>query len=203
MTNGRVIGNPLGLPPGSVRGMLSLFIVVQFWLLLALPESRHVPVPVNLYLLMTFVAIFFVSHGKTIADPASSHPSPLHLPAGSIRLIIVGGTAAIVGFLYVNHPERLVERMRPAEGQFVYWPAIVGAYVGGFLLGYFFRIMPFRQNWAFQSFLAWMSILAMVLLFVEIFIQAFINPTLKHQFDLRTWEAVVTGVTACYFATRS
>lgn len=203
MSNGEYVRAPLGLPPGSIRGILALLIVLQLWLLLLLPEQYKVPIPLNLYLLMTLVAVFFVSHGKSIGSAGGIHPSPLYLPGGTLRLIIIGGTALVVGYLYTNHPERLEERLRPSEAQFAQWPVLVGAYVGGFLLGYVFRFMPFRHFWAFQAFQAWLSIIAMVLLFAEVFIQAFINPTLKGEFDLRMWEAVVTAVTAWYFGTRS
>jgi hypothetical protein len=79
----------------------------------------------------------------------------------------------------------------------------VGAYVGGFALGYIFRHMPFRNNWLFQSFVAWISLLAMALLFIEIILRVFVQSTLKEQLDLKVWEAIVTAVTTCYFGTRS
>jgi hypothetical protein len=194
---------PLGLPPGSVRGILSLFIALEFWLLLLLPESSKVPIPINLYLLMTLVAVFFASHGKSIATASDPDPSPLYLPGGTLRFIILAGTVATIGYLYSNHPEWLNERLRPAHGQFANWPLIVGSYVGGLFVGYMLHIMPFRNHWFFQAFLAWISLIAMGLLFAEIIIQAFVKPTLDKDFDLPVWEAVVTAVTACYFGTRS
>jgi hypothetical protein len=205
MTNvndtGETVRHPLGLPPGSVRGVLSLLIVIQFWLLLMLPDSKKVPIPLNLYLLMSLVGLFFVSHGKTIGH--GSVPSPLYLPGGTLRLIIFGGTAAVVGYIYANHPERLTDRLQLDPGQLANWPYLVGAYVGGFAVGYIFRHMPFRNNWLFQSFVAWMSLLAMALLFIEIFLRAFVQSTLKEQLDLKVWEAIVTAITTCYFGTRS
>jgi hypothetical protein len=203
MSNGENVRPPLGLPPGSVRGILSLFIVIELWLLLLLPESSKVPIPINLYFLMTLVALFFVSHGKSIATASDADPSPLYLPGGTLRVIILGGTAAVIGYLYSNYPDRLVERLRPSEAQLANWPSIVEAYVGGFFIGYLLRIMPFRNHWFFQSFLAWISLLSIAILFAEIIIQAFVKPTLKDEFDLHIWEAIVTGITACYFGTRS
>src|SRR6516164_1808953 len=152
MTNGEVARHPLGLPPGSVRGVLSLLITIQFWVLLILPDSAKVPVPINLYLLMSLVIIFFVSHGKSIASRAEPTPSPLNLPGGILRLIIIGGTIALVAYLWTNHPERLTDRLKPAAEQVAFWPAKVGAYVGGFLVGFIFKILPIRNNWLFQAF---------------------------------------------------
>jgi hypothetical protein len=41
------------------------------------------------------------------------------------------------------------------------------------------------------------------LLFIEIFLRAFVQSTLKEQLDLKVWEAIVTAITTCYFGTRS
>ena len=67
MTSSDAARPPLGLPPGSIRGLLSLQIVITFWLLLAMPEDKQKPIPMNLYFLLTMVFVFFVSHGKSIA----------------------------------------------------------------------------------------------------------------------------------------
>lgn len=198
---GETVRHPLGLPPGSVRGILSLLIVVQFWLLLMLPDSKKIPIPINLYLLMSLVGLFFVSHGKSIGGP--SYPSPLYLPGGTLRLIIFGGTAAVVGYVYANYPGRIFERLHLDPAQVDRWPYLVGAYIGGFAVGYVLRHLPFRNYWLFQSFVAWMSILAMVMLFIEIILRAFVQATLKEHIDFTVWEAIVTAVATCYFGTRS
>jgi hypothetical protein len=195
--------NPLGWPAGSIRGLLSLLIAAQFWLLLMLPESKKVPIPLTLYLMLTLVGMFLVSHGKSIATRSDPAPSPLGLPGGTLRLLIIGGTIAVIGYLYTNEPERLMQRLRPSEAQIQYWPDIIVAFVGGFFLGYLTRIMPFRRNWFFQAILAWTAMIAMGLLVVEIFIRAFIDPTLKEKLDLHLWGVVVTAIVSCYFGARS
>jgi hypothetical protein len=204
MTNGVVIQQyPLGLPPGSVRAVLSLMITIQFWVLLVLPDSARVPVPINLYLLMSLVVMFFLSHGKSIAERSDPVPSPLYLPGGTVRFIIIAGTIALVAYLWTNHPERLSDRLKPAPDQIAFWPTIVAAYAGGFLLGFVLRHMPFRHNWLFQAFMAWLSFIAVFMLLIEIFVQAFINPKIEEKFDMRMYEAVVTAIVSCYFGTRS
>lgn len=204
MSNGEVVRHPLGLPPGSVRGLLSLMVVLQFWVLLVLPDTVKVPaVPINLYLLMTLVVLFILSHGKSIAERSDPTPSPLHLPGGTLRLIIIGGTVAIVAYLWINHPDRLANRLRPSPEQVAFWPTIVGAYVGGFLAGFFFKMLPIRHNWLFQAFMAWLSFIAVFMFLIEIFIHAFINTKIEEMIDMRMYEAVVTAVAAAYFGTRS
>jgi hypothetical protein len=173
------------------------------WLLLLLPEQDKVPIPINLYFLMTLVALFFVSHGKSIARASEPDTSPLYLPGWTLRVIILGGTAAVIGYLYSNYPDRLVERLRPSESQIAIWPSIVQAYVGGLFIGCLLRVMPFRNHWFFQAFLAWISLLSMGLLFAEILIQVFVRSSLKDNIDLQTWQAIVTAIVAGYFGTRS
>jgi hypothetical protein len=203
MSNGENHRAPLGLPPGSVRGILSLLIVGQFWLLLLLPDANKVPIPINLYMLLSLVALFFVSHGKSIATRSDPTPSPLHLPGGALRFIIVGGTIAVIAYLYSNHEDWLMDRLKLDPAQISLWPQIVSAYVGGFGIGYIMRHLPIRHFWGFQAFQAWLAMIVLGLLVVEIVIQAFINASLKDKLDLRTWEAVVTGVAAYYFGVRS
>jgi hypothetical protein len=204
MSNGEVARHPLGLPPGSVRGVLSLLIAIQFWVLLLLPDTVKVPpVPVNLYLLMSLVVIFFVSHGKSIAGRSEPTPSPLNLPGGTLRFIIIGGTIAVVAYLWVNFPDRLANRLRPSAEQIAFWPTIVGAYVGGFLVGFIFKLLPIRNNWLFQAFMAWLSFIAVLMFLIEIFIHAFINTKIEEMIDMRMYEAVVTAITSAYFGMRS
>ena len=152
---------------------------------------------------MTLVLLFFVSHGKSIATASDPDPSPLYLPGGVLRFLILGGTAGVVGYLYSNYPDRLLERLRPTQEQIDIWPSIVEAYIGGFVVGYLLRMMPFRNHWFFQAISAWIALLSMGALFIELMLQVFIMPTLKSDLDLHMWQAVVTAIVACYFGTRS
>ena len=202
MTSSDAARPPLGLPPGSIRGLLSLQIVITFWLLLAMPEDKQKPIPMNLYFLLTMVFVFFVSHGKSIAKKADPTPSPLWLPGGTLRLVIVGGTVAILAFLAVNHPTYF-DRLTPDRDSLHEWKYYLAATCGGFFVGYLFRLFPFRNSWAFQSFQAWMSLIAMFSLFLETILQVFVKPTLSENLDFLTWQTAVTGIVACYYGTRS
>src|SRR4051794_19805111 len=103
---------PLGLPAGSIRGILALQIALIFWMLLLAPNDVVVPIPLNLYFLLATVMIFFVSHGKSIARKADSEPSPLWLPGGTLPFIILAGSAAVIAYTAIQHRERL-ERLTP------------------------------------------------------------------------------------------
>src|SRR5262245_7370799 len=81
--------HPLGLPPGSVRALLSLIICGLFWVLILLPPEKAVPIPVFLYFLLSLILVFFVAHGSTIGRASGSLRSPWHLPRGTFRVLIV------------------------------------------------------------------------------------------------------------------
>jgi hypothetical protein len=202
--------HPLGLPPGSVRAILALQVVLTFWLLLLVPEDRKVQIPLYLYFLVALVMIFFVSHGKSIAKKSDPTPSPLYLPGGSVRFLIVAGTAAVLGYLAYLHqtnpdvPNRF-DRLNPTMAQLEYWKFYVGALLIGFMLGYAVRVMPFRHGYAYQSFQAWIAILAMFSLTIDMIFQVFINTTLVDKLGIGVvyWQTAVTGIVAFYYGSRS
>jgi hypothetical protein len=202
--------HPLGLPPGSVRAILALQVVLTFWLLLLVPEQQKVVIPLYLYFLVALVMIFFVSHGKSIARKKDPTPSPLYLPGGSVRFIIVAGTAAVIGYLtYLRQtdpdaPNRF-DRLNPTMAQLEYWKFYVGALLIGFTLGYAVRVLPFQHSYAYQSFQAWTAILAMFSLTADMIFQVFINTTLVEKLGLGVvyWQTAVTGIAAFYYGSRS
>jgi hypothetical protein len=192
---------PLGLPPGSIRGLLALQITVIFWMLLLVPSE--IQIPLNLYFLLSMVMVFFVAHGKTIARREDNTPSPLWLPGGTLRFLILAGTAAVLAYVYVKHPDRLAHRLTPRPEQLENWKYYLAAVGAGFVLGYGTRLLPFRHAWIFQAFQAWIAILAMAVMFLEMVFQVVINWSLTEQLDPITWGIIVTGTTAFYFGSRS
>src|SRR3954470_5861070 len=138
---------PLGLPPGSIRGLLALQITIIFWILLLAPKEdmeRVKEIPLNLYFLLAMVMVFFVAHGKSIARRADPTPSPLWLPGGTLRFLILAGTAAVIAYVAVKHPDRL-DRLTPNPEQLPDWKYYLAALAIGFVLGYATRILPFRH----------------------------------------------------------
>ncbi len=195
--------HPLGLPPGSVRAVLSLIIVGLFWLILLLPQENALQVPLYLYCLLGLVFIFFVSHGHSIAPQGSGHRSPLGLPKGSIRAIIFLGTAAVIGWCVRSNRALLLERLTPTPEMLYQWPYLLLALVGGFFLGWLIRLGPWRNVYWFQDIQAWISLIAMAGLGIEVVIRLFVNPTLERDINLPLWEEVLVGIVAFYFGVRS
>ena len=198
------VQNPLGLPRGSVRGILSLMITGLFWLLLFLPEgNRPIVIPLNHYFLLSLVLLFFVTRSypeeRVRVSEADGYPFYITL----IRLVIVGGTIAVVIYQYLNHHERFFQRITPTSEQMKDWPSYFMAMVLGFGLGYLFQLVPTHNHWMVQAVKAWISIIAMFSFVAEILIQAFIRPNLAESVDLLAWQTIVTGLVAFYFGARS
>ena len=193
---------PLGLPAGSIRGLLALQIVILFWMFLLTPAEQIVPIPLNLYFLLSLVMVFFVSHGKSIARRDEPTASPLWLPGGTLRFIILVGTAAVFAYVIYAHPDRLA-RLTPRAEQLDNWKYYLGALAIGFVLGYATRILPFRHAWSFQAFQAWVAIIAMAILFLDMVFQVIINFSLTKPIDPVMWQAVVTGIVSFYYGSRS
>ena len=193
---------PLGLPPGSIRGILSILIVSIFWILLLVPDEKAIKIPLNLYFLLSLVMVFFVAHGKSIARREDPHPSPFWLPGGTLRFLIVVGTIAVITYIAFEHPERF-DRLNLDLEQLGRWKFYMAALGIGFLLGYCRRILPFKHEWWFQAFQAWVAIIAMAILFFELVFQTLINIHLQNPVEGLAWHTAVTGIVAFYFGSRS
>jgi len=192
---------PLGLPPGSIRGLLAIQITAIFWMFLLTP-SETVRIPLNLYFLLALVLVFFVAHGKSIARRDEPTASPLWLPGGTLRFLVLAGTAAILVYVAVSHPERL-DRLTPHPDQLKNWKSYLGGLGIGFFLGYGTRVLPFRHAWAFQAFQAWIAIIAMAILFLHIVFEVIVNFSLTVPIDAVAWQTAVTAIAAFYYGSRS
>ena len=100
----RVPRQPLGLPAGSVRALLTFMILGLIWALLLLPEEKEVKIPLYLYYLMFLIlGHFFAAHGHSIAGPATGTTSPLYLPRGTLRTLVIVGFLGVLGYRYYLH----------------------------------------------------------------------------------------------------
>src|SRR5262249_22269097 len=93
----------LGLPAGSIRAILALLVTGMISLLIALPPHdppRVIP-PYLFYLLFIAVVHFFAAHGHSIRHFRGS-PSPLYLPRGLVRLLIIAALSGSVAYAMVR-----------------------------------------------------------------------------------------------------
>ena len=88
----------LGLPAGSVRALLAVLIFVTTWGLLVVRPNQEVPDYLR-DLLFIIMGHYFVARRKS--GPAEEPgPPPLYLPRGSVRLLLVAGSAAVAVLLF-------------------------------------------------------------------------------------------------------
>jgi hypothetical protein len=196
----------LGLPAGSVRALLTCGILGLSWLIVLRYGSDEKLPLVFIYLQylgVLAIAHFFAAHGNTIG-PHISPRSPLGLPRGSIRFLLVIGYLGLAVFMYLHGYAHFAE---PAKGQET---LLILALVTGFFFGHILTggvrvlsrgTLPF---W-FQDVQAWVALLALLGLGVLAMVHMFINPTLQTQdrIDMPSLEAFLAAAVGFYFGARS
>jgi len=203
----------LGLPAGSVRAILAFMVLAVLWLL-ALFANRAAgetyaltgDVPVAYvylqYVMILILAHFFAAHGSTIGRHIS-HKSPLGLPSGSVRFLLLAGYIGLVVWLFTNH--RQFEE--PPKGPFALPLVLLSAFFVGFLVTRLVKAgsrggqIPF---W-FQDVQAWFALLAVIGLVIITLIYLFIFPSIEErlQWSMTGIETVVAGIVGFYFGARS
>jgi len=201
----------LGLPAGSIRALLALSVLGLLWLLALQPLPGHgqslgeIQLPtvfMNLQILMILIlAHFFASHGQSIRVGGVG-ASPLHLPRGSVRFVLLAGYLALAVFLYRMQPKFEY----PSTSALVLLLVLVSGFFLGHLLTALVRIFAggVLPYW-FQDVQAWVALLAVVCMGVILIIQMFINTTvpLEQQIDLPYVEAILAALVGFYFGARS
>ena len=201
----------LGLPAGSVRAILALAVLAMLWVLALRPviggqSLADFKLPVEfVYLQIVMVLIlahFFAAHGGSIG-PQTGGRSPLGLPRGSIRFLLLAGYLGLAVYLFRTQPKYEV----PAQSALFLLLLLL---FSGFFLGHLLTaavrgasggVLPY---W-FQDIQAWVALLAMGALAILMVVELFINPSLslEYKIDMPTLEAVLAGLVGFYFGARS
>jgi hypothetical protein len=201
----------LGLPAGSIRALLALSVLGLLWLLALQPlpghgqplgEIRLPTVFMDLQILMILIlAHFFAAHGQSIRT-AGVGPSPLHLPRGSVRFVLLAGYLALAVFLYRMQPKFEY----PSTSALVLLLVLVSGFFLGHLLNAAVRLFSggVTPYW-FQDVQAWIALLAVICMAIILIIQLFINTSvpLEQQIDLPVVEAILAALVGFYFGARS
>ena len=201
----------LGLPAGSIRALLALSVLGLLWLLALQPLPGHegklgdIKLPsvfMDLQILMVLIlAHFFASHGHTIR-PGGVGRSPLGLPRGSVRFLLLAGYLGLAGFLYHTQPKFEY----PSTSALILFLVLTSAFFLGHLLtAAVFRLSSGILPYWFQDVQAWVALLAIVCLAVILLIVLFINPSLPEELkiDMPLLEAILAGLVGFYFGARS
>jgi hypothetical protein len=197
----------LKLPPGSVRAIHVLGIVALVCAIILIPARSGVaPIPPYLvYLLFLMLGHYFAAHGVTIATRDDPSPSPLYLPGGVVRVLIILLLIGCIGWKLYDNPSGLKDQFEASLAALRTDPYLPLVILGCFLLGVIVRGVVGRTNppAAWQDFEAWISLIALLGLFIAGVIHLGISMMLPEWLHLPTWEAGVGGVIAFYFGERS
>jgi hypothetical protein len=192
----------LNLPAGSVRALLAFGVLGLSWLLVWRygQEADH-KLPLEFiylqYLAVLIVAHFFAAHGGSIGPKVSTR-SPLGLPGGTVRLLLVVGYIGLGVFLYMHNQITFTE---PAQGQ---QGLLILLLLSSFFLGHIITVavrvfsggtLPY---W-FQDVQAWIGLLALLSLGILALIRLFID----QKMEAATLEAILAGLVGFYFGARS
>jgi hypothetical protein len=193
---------PFGLPPGSVRGLMSLLICGFFWIVLLLPaagpDGPPVKPPLGHFFLLTLVFLAFSSSAAARGDDGRPHTLPWLL-----RLLFVGGSAAVAGFVAVQHPDRFPDRITPAADEVAqWWGPFIGCVAGGFAVGLALRFV-LGDSHVFRTLRSWLGVVALVMLAFEIGLFVLFLTSQSSRDFLQLWEAVELAVVAAYFGMRA
>lgn len=188
-----------GLPPGSVRGIISVLICSFFWIVLLWPATSPLPmtVPLGHFFLLTLVFLAFASH------PAQEARTSAFLP-WLMRVVFVGGSVAVVAVSVWKDAHLTAARLTPDQVEIKQWPVLLGCLAGGFGAALVLRTVLGRHNNLFLTLRAWVGTIAVLLLFVETILQFLVLPGMaENQEALKIWEGVLIAAVAAYFGARA
>lgn len=202
----------LGLPAGSIRALLAIGVLVMLWLLVLRPktgeegkvisgEAGLVFVYLNMLMILVLVH-FFTAHGKTIG-PQVSDRSPLGLPRGSVRFLLMAGYLGLAYYLYKTQAEFEL----PPTGDYALPLALMmtGYFLGHVLSGLLTRMGGGLAPAWYQDFEAWISIVALFGLGILILVRLVINQhvPLEDRLDMQMLETILAAIVGFYFGARS
>jgi hypothetical protein len=198
------IRHPYGLPMGTVRGFMSLLICSFFWIYLLLPDGvgdkPAQTAPLAHFFLLTLVFLAFAS------NPFPHDSTKSEFLPWLLRFLFVGGSLAVLVYVGINWPNRVLARLTPDPADIYQWPVLLATLAGGFAFGVFIRF-AFRRTVSelFQTIRGWVGVIAMLLLVAETIFQFLIRPSLGpiDPEALKIWEGTVIAFVAAYFGTRA
>ncbi len=196
----------LGLPAGSIRAAHVLGVVALSCAIIVVPSRGVVAIPPYLlYLLFLLLGHYFSAHGVTIATRDDPSPSPLYLPGGVVRALIIIALAGCIGWKLYSNMEGLQEQFTQSLAELQNQPYLPLVILGGFMVGAVIRAVVGRTNpprfW--QDFEAWISLIGLIGLTIAAVIHLIVLTSVAETIFLPTWEGIVGGVVAFYFGARS
>jgi len=183
---------------GTVRGFLSLLICSFFWIVL-LSSSDAKPPLAHFFLLALVLLAFASSPGADDKNNGATLP-------WLMRVLFLGGSAAVVIYCLANDADQFKTRITPNLDEFKqWWVSFMACIIGGFAGGLIARVLLGRRSYAFLTFRAWLSVVGMIMLVIELalFVSLMSADPEKYNNFFHTWQAIEIAVVSAYFATRS
>ncbi|MFM7149396.1 MAG: hypothetical protein ACKO23_06100 [Gemmataceae bacterium] len=202
----------LGWPAGSIRALLAFGILAYLWTLAMvhdkegksiLTQERASQAFIYLNVLMLLMlAHFFVAHGRSIG-PAVSDRSPLGMPRGSARFLLMGG---YLGLAYFTYRQNLSFQLPTTGPIFLMLAVLLTAFLTGHLLtDIVYRITSGDLPSWFLDIQAWIALVGMILLGLILLFRLVINLSVApdRQVNLDIMEIALAGIVGFYFGARS
>lgn len=211
----------LGMPAGSVRAMLALGILLYLWVMALATAKGGEPLLGQPYATASFIYLqlimvlvmchFLVGHGHSIGAGVSRH-SPLWLPRGTIRLVLLVGYFGLAYWTWRNRADFGKVQVEDLEWVIIVTAVVMAAFVAGHAGTGVTRWMAGGRTppWALDV-QAWFSLIALILLAWILLARLIINPTFVKPIDgepdkrltLQYSEAAMAAFVAFYFGARS
>jgi hypothetical protein len=198
------------MPAGSVRALLAFGVLGLLWFMVLYhrpneeslfdQQVRLAFIYLNI-LMVLILAHFFTAHGRTIGKHVSTH-SPLWLPTGFARVVLLVGYLGLAAYAYHTQHDFAL----PTQGHLFFMLAVLlTCYFLGWLLSGLVRL-----GWGepppapFQDIQAWFGLLALLGLAVVVLIHL-INQNIPPEMEisLEYANAVLAGLVGLYFGARS
>ncbi len=195
------IRQPFGLPAGSVRGFLSLLICLFFWVVLLWPSNAVAKPLLGHFFMLALVLMAFASSPSAHAGNRDTSFTPWLM-----RILFVGGSVVVVAITLVKDPAQFSQRLTPDVEEFRnWWGTFLGVTAGGFAFGLLLRSVFGRDNPIFLTVRAWLSVVSMVMLAIELalFVAFTSSDSSKPEAFMRYWQSFEVAAVAAYFGTRA
>src|SRR5262245_28083854 len=201
----------LNMPAGSIRALLAFGVLASLWVLVLRPGGDEGPLAnpeaslafIYLQFLMILIlAPFFTAHGHTIGSQVSNR-SPLGLPKGTVRFLLLAGYLGLAAYLLHTKPRFEM----PETGNMILLPLVLitGFFLGHVITGGMWVLAGGTLPAWFQDLQAWVALVALFLLGAIIIVRLVINTSLplESRIDIPLTEAILAGLVGFYFGARS
>ena len=199
---------PLGMPHGSVRALLILMILGTIGILLLMPKEKNITVPIYMYyLLFLGSGAYFGTRGRA----SSREDSPLFLPRGTVRTVIVLGMLGVLGYALAQDPNGFLHRpLFGDEDKKTATILVPVTLIGAFLIGVgvtavVHKIFATAEGglppW-YQDIQAWIAVLAVLGLGAEVILELIVFPSMSSKPEVPQVQLVLSGIISFYFGAR-